>query len=199
MANNVCPWWLGYFLVSPLRRLWQPPGKILVPFVCEGMTVLEPGCGMGFFTLDLARIVGSKGRVVAVDLQERMLAGLKRRAARAGLLDRIDVRLAQADRLGVADLTGQVDVALALHVVHEVPDAAGFFTEIATTLKPDGKLLFVEPRGHVSAEAFDASLAMAEQAGFRIVDRPSVRRDPAALLALKDHAPVQPRWPPASG
>jgi SAM-dependent methyltransferase len=190
MANHVCPWWLGYFLVSPLRRLWQQPEKILSPFVGEGMLVLEPGCGMGFFTLDLARIVGPKGRVVAVDLQERMLAGLRRRAARAGLLGRIDVRLAQTDRLGVTDLAGQVDVALALHVVHEVPDVAGFFAEIAATLKPDGRLLFVEPRGHVSAEAFDASLTMAEQAGFRAVDRPHIRRDPAALLALKEHAPA---------
>jgi SAM-dependent methyltransferase len=190
MANHVCPWWLGYFLVSPLRRLWQPPEKILAPFVREGMLVLEPGCGMGFFTLDLARIVGPNGRVVAVDLQDRMLAGLRRRAARAGLLDRIDVRPAQANRLGIADLAGRVDVALALHVVHEVPDAAGFFAEIAASLKPDGRLLFVEPRGHVSADVFGASLAMAEKAGFRIVDRPTIRRDPAALLALKKHAPA---------
>lgn len=191
MANHICPWWLGYFLVSPLRRLWQHPERVLAPFVGEGMLVLEPGCGMGFFTLDLARIVGPKGRVVAVDLQERMLAGLRRRAARAGLLDRIDVRLAQANRLGVADLAGRVDVALALHVIHEVPDAAGFFAEIAASLKPEGRLLFVEPRGHVSADAFAASLALAEQAGLRIVDRPKIRREPAALLALKEHAPAQ--------
>jgi ubiquinone/menaquinone biosynthesis C-methylase UbiE len=189
MANHVCPWWLGYFLVSPLRRLWQHPEKILAPFVGEGMLVLEPGCGMGFFTLDLARMVGPKGRVVAVDLQSRMLAGLERRARRVKLADRIETRLAQANRLGVTDLAGRVDVAFALHVVHEVPDAAGFLAEIAATLKPDGRLLFVEPRGHVSAEAFDASLTMAEQAGFRVVDRPHIRRDPAALLALNEHAP----------
>ena len=187
MANHVCPWWLGYFLVSPLRRLWQPPEKILAPFVGEGMTVLEPGCGMGFFTLDLARMVGPNGRVVAVDLQEKMLAGLRRRAARAGLLGRIDVRVAQANRLGITDLAGQVDVAFALHVVHEVPDAGAFLAEIAATLKPDGRLLFVEPHGHVSESAFGASLAMAERAGFRIVNRPTIRRDPAALLALKEN------------
>jgi len=185
MANHVCPWWLGYILVSPLRRLWQHPEKTLTPFVGEGMLVLEPGCGMGFFTLDLARMVGSTGRVVAVDLQERMLAGLRRRAARAGLLDRIDVRLAQANRLGIADLAGHVDVAFALHVVHEVPDVASFFAEIVATLKPEGRLLFVEPRKHVSEDAFAASLAMAEKAGLRIVDRPKIRREPAALLALK--------------
>lgn len=185
MANRVCPWWLGYALVSPLRRLWQPPEKILAPFVRQGMFVLEPGCGMGFFTLDLARMVGPTGCVVAVDLQERMLAGLKRRARRAGLADRIEARLAQPDRLGISDLAGRVDVAFALHVVHEVPDAASFFSEIAATLKPDGRLLFVEPRGHVPEKAFAASLSLAVQAGFQVIDRPRIRRDPAALLAVK--------------
>jgi SAM-dependent methyltransferase len=192
MANHVCPVWLGYFLVSPLRRIWQRPEQILAPFVREGMLVLEPGCGMGFFTLDLARMVGPAGRVVAVDLQERMLAGLRRRARRAKLLDRIEARLAGSDHLGVVDLAGRVDVAFALHVVHEVPDIAGFFAEIASTLKPDGSLLFVEPRGHVSEDAFAASLALAENAGLRIVDRPRIRRDPAALLTKKEEGAAAP-------
>lgn len=185
MATHVCPWWLGYVLVSPLRRLWQRPDQILAPFVREGMLVLEPGCGMGFFTLDLARMVGPSGRVVAVDLQDRMLAGLKRRARRAKLLDRIEARLAGVDRLGTADLAGRVDVAFALHVVHEVPDVAGFFAEISTALKPNGTLLFVEPRGHVSEGAFAASLALAGSVGLRVVERPRIRRDPAALLTKK--------------
>lgn len=100
-------------------------------------------------------------------------------------MDRIEDRLARPDRLGVSDLAGRVDVAFALHVVHEVPDAASFFREIAASLKPDGRLLFVEPRGHVSEDAFAASLSLAVQAGFQVVDRPRVRRDRAALLALK--------------
>ena len=49
------------------------------------MTVLEPGPGMGFFTLELARIVGPEGRVVAVDVQPKMVEGLQKRARRAGL------------------------------------------------------------------------------------------------------------------
>ena len=68
------------------------------------MVVLEPGCGMGFFTLELARRVGKPGRVVAVDLQPKMLDGLRRRAKRAGLLDRLDIRRTEVDTLGVADL-----------------------------------------------------------------------------------------------
>lgn len=84
MAHRVCPWWLGYWLACPLRQYRQDPSKILAPYVREGMTVLEPGPGMGFFTLELARLVGATGRVVAVDIQRKMI-DLKRRAAKAGL------------------------------------------------------------------------------------------------------------------
>jgi len=92
LPQRVCPWWLGYLLVSPVRRLVQDPRKVLAPYVREGMTVLEPGPGMGFFTLELARLVGPSGRVVALDIQPRMLAGLSRRIARAGLLERLGGR-----------------------------------------------------------------------------------------------------------
>jgi len=53
-GHKVCPWWLGYLLACPLRRLSQDPGRILAPYVRGGMAVLEPGPGMGFFTLKLA-------------------------------------------------------------------------------------------------------------------------------------------------
>src|SRR5713226_6618958 len=82
MAHRVGPWWLGYFLLNPLRRFGQNPTNILSPHVREGMTVLEPGPGMGFFTLELARLVGSSGRVIAVEIQPKMLVRLKRRAAK---------------------------------------------------------------------------------------------------------------------
>ena len=49
---------------------------ILSPLVSEGMTVLEPGPGMGFFTLELARLVGPHGRVVSVEMQAKMLEAL---------------------------------------------------------------------------------------------------------------------------
>jgi ubiquinone/menaquinone biosynthesis C-methylase UbiE len=182
MAHGVCPWWLGYWLVNPLRRLWESPVKLLGPFVRESMTVLEPGCGMGYFTLDVARMVGPAGRVVAVDLQERMLAGLRRRAARAGLLERIEIRQARPDGLCLGDLAGRVDLALALHMVHEVPDPAAFLGELREALAPGGALVIVEPRGHVSAADFTATLAVAAGQGFDLDERVKVRADRAALL-----------------
>ena len=128
MPHRVCPWWLGYLLASPLRRLIQNPAKVLGPYVREGMTVLEPGPGMGFFTLELARLVGPTGRVLAVDIQPRMLASLRRRAARAGLADRVDIRVVPSDTLGLADMAGSVDFTSAIAVVHELPNVERFFT-----------------------------------------------------------------------
>jgi ubiquinone/menaquinone biosynthesis C-methylase UbiE len=87
MDEHVCPWWAGYLLANPLRRLLQKPEKIVSPYLRNGMTVLEIGPGMGFFTLPMARIVGASGRIICVDIQEKMIAGLMRRARRAGLAD----------------------------------------------------------------------------------------------------------------
>ncbi|HXZ81482.1 MAG TPA: methyltransferase domain-containing protein [Terriglobales bacterium] len=182
MANHVCPWWLGYLLACPLRRYLQDPGKILGPYVREGMTVLEPGPGMGFFTLELARLVGPSGRVIAVDIQPKMISGLKRRLARAGLLDRVDVRLGRSDSMGIADLAGTVHFILAAAVVHELPAAAQFFADAAKAAKPGATMLFFEPAGHVNEDKLQEELSAAAAAGFVVADRPAIRRSHAAVL-----------------
>lgn len=166
MAGRVCPPWIGYFLLNPLRKLVENPDKMFGQLVNDGMVVLEPGCGMGYFTLPLARMVGFDGRVVAVELQDKMLSVLSRRARKAGLIDRIELRQAVADSLGVEDLSGEVDFAVAIHLVHEIPDQASFFTQIWKALKPGGKLLVVEPKGHVSLDQFEQTVATAKRTGF---------------------------------
>jgi len=158
------------------------PRKLLAPYVRQGMTVLEPGPGMGFFTLELACLVGPSGRVLAVDIQARMLNGLRRRAAKAGLLSRIDTRLATPESLGLADFAGSVDFTLAFAVVHEMPAAAPFFAESAAASKSGASLLLAEPAGHVPASDFDAELHVADGAGFALVERPSIDRSHVALL-----------------
>jgi ubiquinone/menaquinone biosynthesis C-methylase UbiE len=178
----VCPPWLGYILASPVRKLWQDPHAILSPFVTAGMTVLEPGPAMGFFTLELARLVGPAGRVVAVDVQEKMLAALRRRAAKRGLDGRIEPRLATADGMGIADLAGRVDFALAFAMVHEVKDHARFFAEVGAALKPGGRLLLAEPRGHVSDETFAKFLRLAGENGLAASDGPTITASLTALL-----------------
>src|SRR5262249_11103499 len=110
--QELCPWWVGYLLASPLRKFLHNPRKMLAGHVRPGMIVLEPGPGMGFFPLELARMVGSSGLVVAVDVQPKMLKGLRRRVARASLLDSVEIRQAAPDSLGLDDLKSAVDFTL---------------------------------------------------------------------------------------
>ncbi|GAB7026697.1 class I SAM-dependent methyltransferase [Geotalea toluenoxydans] len=182
MSHGVCPHWVGYFLVSPLRRLFHNPEKILQPFVNPGMTVLDVGCAMGWFTIPLARMVGHQGKVVAVDVQEKMLRSLAKRARKAEVGERIVPRACTATSLEVPEFEGIVDFAVAFAVVHEVSDAGLLFQNIARALKPGGRCLVAEPKGHVRIEEFQRSLSMAEKAGLYVLDTPKVAGSHAALL-----------------
>jgi len=182
VSVKVCPWYVGYLLVNPFRRLWHDPRTILGPHLAAGMTVLEPGPGMGFFTLEMARWVGPTGRVIAVDIQPKMLARLRRRAENARLLDRIDIRPAQRDRLGIDDLEGKVDFVLVFAVVHELPDVPGFFRELRRVVKTGAKILVAEPWLHVSAGHFAATLQTAEDAGFQVAESMGIAMSRAAVL-----------------
>jgi ubiquinone/menaquinone biosynthesis C-methylase UbiE len=164
--SHVCPPWLGYFLVSPVRRLFQDPETILTPYVHESMTVLELGPGMGFFSLTLARLVGSQGRVVCVDLQEKMLKRLMKRAANAGVEQRITAIQATQDSLQLDAVAGSVDFTLAFAVIHEIPDKPRIFGEVYRAMKPGGLLFLSEPAGHVTQDAFDKTIGLAVSAGF---------------------------------
>jgi len=183
VPHSVCPWWMGYLLASPLRR-WgmQNPEKLLGPWIRPGFTILEPGPGMGFFTLPMARMAGPLGSVVALDVQPQMLAGLRRRAQRAQLAERLDLRLVSSHSLGIGDLAGSVDFVLAFAVVHEMPSAETFFAEAAQALRPGGFLYLAEPAGHVTDADFQAELEAASRAGLELYDHPKVRRSHAVVL-----------------
>jgi ubiquinone/menaquinone biosynthesis C-methylase UbiE len=182
MKHRVCPWWLGYWLLNPLRKFGQDPHEILVPYVREGMTVLEPGPGMGFFTLELARLVGPSGHVVAVDVQPKMIGKLRQRLGKTGLRERVDTRVAATESMGLGDLRGAIDFVLAFAVVHECSDSDRFFAEVAAVSKPGAKVLLAEPKGHVKVADFDAELTAAGKTGFAVVGRPVIRRSLVAVL-----------------
>jgi ubiquinone/menaquinone biosynthesis C-methylase UbiE len=182
MSPLLCPWWLGYPLASPARRWFHDPKRILSPYVHEGMTVLEPGPGMGHFTLEMAREVGHSGLVIAVDVQPKMLKVLSKRCLKAGLANRLETRVAKNDDLGVGDLKGKVDFVLAFAMVHELPDIPHFFSQVQKTLKPHARILLAEPKFHVNSTQFSRTLLAAERAGLKAVDHPSIRLSHTALL-----------------
>jgi SAM-dependent methyltransferase len=146
------------------------------------MTVLEPGPGMGFFTLELARLVGASGRIVAVDIQPRMIAGLQRRARKAGLTNRIDARVVPPTSIGLDDEASAIDFAFVFAVLHEMPAAGPFFAQAARVLRPGAALLLAEPTGHVDEAEFEDELAAAAQAGLTLMSNPAIEKCRTALL-----------------
>lgn len=179
MAGHICPWWGGHFIDNRFRRLLHKPEKILAPYVRDGMTVMDLGCGMGFFSIGMAKIVGDEGRVIAVDVQPEMLEVLRKRAEKAGLTSRIRTHRCEPDSIGVDD---PVDFVLAFWAVHEVPDLRGLLTQLNACLRSTGKFLATEPRFHVSARAFSRMIATAEDIGLKVLERPRVCLSRAVVL-----------------
>lgn len=185
-GGHTCPWWFIYAFDNPLRKRFQNPHKLLAPYVKAGDTVLDVGCGMGYFTLDLARLVGPEGKVIAADLQVEMLAGLRRRASRKGLLGRIRLQQSEPDQIGVKE---PIDFALAFWMVHEVKQPDLFFSQIYALLNEGGVCLFAEPKIHVSESGFEHSVSVAVAAGFQLTGRPKISLSRAAVFLKVSEAP----------
>jgi len=179
MAKHVCPWWLAYTFDNPLRRIFHKPEKIFSPYLDKGMTAIDIGCGMGFFSIGMARIVGETGKVISVDLQEEMLDILIKRATKAGVANRISTFLCDENNIGVNE---KVDFALTFWMAHETPDEFTFLKQIHSILKRSGRLLLAEPRMHVTSGEFNKTLSLAQEAGFKMIDTPKIYFSRTALL-----------------
>jgi ubiquinone/menaquinone biosynthesis C-methylase UbiE len=159
-------------LDTRFRRFLYRPERLAERYVKAGDRVLDFGCGPGFFSREFAKRVGEAGQVFSVDLQEEMLAILRRKLEPEGLMPRITTHRCKPDAISLpSDLNGTFDAAFAIFVVHEVPDPAKLFKEIALLLKPGGTLFYTEPPFIVSAREFRENLALAEEAGFLQVER----------------------------
>lgn len=166
--KHLFPWWAGYLLISPLRKLSLDPDRFLGEYITGGMTVIDAGCAMGYFSLPAARMAGETGRVICVDVQERMLATLQKRADKAGLGSRIKTRLCTAEWLMIDEYYGKADVAIAFGVIHEAPDEAAFISDIARALKPGGRLIIGEPKSPVPEHMFNEELKIAAACGLAL-------------------------------
>jgi len=178
-SNRICPVEKAGTLDTKIRRWLQNPQKILNPYIKEGMTVLDLGCGPGFFSVDIAQMVGSAGKVIAVDLQEGMLQKLRVKIKGTELENRITLHKCKEDKIGISE---NVDFVLAFYIVHEVVNKEGLFTEIETLLKPNGRVLIVEPPFHVSKRAFEETIGKAKAAGLTEVKRPQVLFNKAVVI-----------------
>ena len=167
----MCPWWFCFTFDNIFRKLVQDPEKILKPYIQEGSTVLDIGCGMGYFAIALARMVGETGQVIATDIQEQMLSALQRRAKRAGLEKRILLQLNAQDSLKI---DGKADFALAFWMIHEVSDRIRFLEQIKSTLRSGALFLMVEPTLHVNRDMYENTVRKAQEVGFILRSNPHI-------------------------
>ncbi len=183
MATNtderICPVERAGSLDNSIRKLLQNPRKLLRPYIREGNTVLDLGCGPGFFSVEIAHMLSGSGKVIAADLQEGMLDKVRKKINGTQLERSIVPHACRADAIGV---TESVDFVLAFYMIHEVPDHDALFRELNTIVKPDGRIFIVEPKFHVSQSSFAAMLAVAQRAGFVLEAAPKVFFSRAVLL-----------------
>jgi 2-polyprenyl-3-methyl-5-hydroxy-6-metoxy-1,4-benzoquinol methylase len=182
--KHVCPWYCCFTFDNIFRKLVQNPEKILEGLVQPGMTVLDVGPGMGYFSIPMAKMVGPEGRILALDIQEKMLQRLKERAIRNQVQERVECRLVADSHWGI---TGEVDFALSFWMVHEVPNQEEFIASIYKALKDNGKYLIAEPNFHVSKKMMEGTIALAKAVGFKSVERPKIFFSKAVVLQKPAH------------
>lgn len=169
--THVCPVERAGGLDNSLRRLLQNPRKILKPYIKKGMTVLDLGCGPGFFSIEIARLLSDSGKVIAADLQEGMLDKVRKKMLGTTLEQKIILHKCQEYSI---NLKHKVDFVFAFYVIHEIPDHDKLFKELTSILNPNGQLFIVEPKFHVSKESFDHMAGIIKNHGLLVADRPKV-------------------------
>ena len=139
------PAFIGHFLDSDFRRKMQPPDKIISRSgIKEGMKVLEVGCGSGAFTTFVARAVGNKGEVFALDIQPEMLKQIENKLKQPENKDIKNIRLVEGDALNMPFEDDSFDLVYSITVFQEIPDKNKALKEMKRVLKPNGVLSITE-------------------------------------------------------
>ena len=180
--RRICPVEYAGGLDNSFRRFLQNPRKILKPYIHEGLTILDLGCGPGFFSIEIAKMLKDSGKVIAADLQEGMLEKINKKIKGTILEQRISLHKCQEDTIGV---TENVDFILVFYMIHEVPNQLNLLKELKSILKPDGKIYIIEPKFHVSKKSFEEMINKTKDIGFEIVDRPRVFFSRTVLVTIK--------------
>lgn len=191
----VCPWWLCFTFDNPLRKLLHHPEKILAPYLRPGYKAIDVGPGMGYFTIPIAKLIGSSGLITAIDIQPKMLSVLTSRARKNQVSDRIKTYLAGPESIGSHE---KVDFILAFWMLHEVPNQHKLLAELRNLLKPDGLFLLVEPMIHIPKKSFSQTLQIADEVGFVVKENPRIRISHSALLTLKKNKNLEQVQPAAA-
>ena len=141
LRPRACPYSLAGALEVPGRRLVAAPERVLGAFgVRAGQTVLEIGPGTGFYSIEGARRVGGRGRLICLDVQPEMLQHTRRRLQAAGL----EAMFVQADACALPLRSASVDHVILITVLGEIPDRPAALADIGRILRPGGHLSVAE-------------------------------------------------------
>ncbi|PZA11156.1 methyltransferase [Rhodopseudomonas palustris] len=126
---------------NPLARATRSEQVVAQLQLRSGEHAIDIGCGPGRVTIPMARAVGPQGQVIALDVQDGMLAKVAAKAEAEALRNiqplRTDVREA-------AIPAGSLDAAVMVMALGEIPDGAGIFPSVFAMLRPGGRLLVAE-------------------------------------------------------
>jgi ubiquinone/menaquinone biosynthesis C-methylase UbiE len=162
-------------LDDPKRDAWQKPDEVVRALELKpGATVADLGAGTGYFTVRLAGPVGPQGRVLAVDVDQRLLDRVRDRAA-ALKLGNVGTVLASANDPHLA--ARSADLIFICNVIHHIENRSAYYRLLGLALKPGGRLAIVD--FHKREAPVGPALAMkiaredlireAEAGGFRMV------------------------------
>ncbi len=182
MNTYVCPVEVAGMLDNKFRKLFHNPQKILKPYIKEGMVVLDLGCGPGFFSVEIAKLLNKSGKVICADLQEGMLDIVREKIK--GSDNEILFQLHKCDGDSI-NLSSSVDFVLAFYMIHEVPDQVRLFDELKSILSPNGQILIIEPKFHVSKGSFNAMIGNLNDIGFEVIETPNVLFSRSILVKSK--------------
>ena len=160
--KSYCHLRLAGLLDNRLRKYFHNPNKILKPFIKKNMIVLDFGCGPGVFSIEMAQLLESTGKVIAIDMQKGMLDIIKRKIEGTPIEKIIELQQCTQEKVGLSE---NVDFALMFYVVHEVPNMENLFAEILPKINKDGLLMIVEPKV-VSKETFNTMIDRTKKYGF---------------------------------
>lgn len=162
-----CPAALSWLVDMPIRRRYVHPILDRVG-IRSGERVLELGPGPGMFTVDAAQRVGPEGRLIAVDIQPKMIAQVEERVRKAGLAN-VETHVADAYHLPLDNES--VDRAFLVTVLPEIPDQARALAELRRVLKPDGLLSITEEFTDPDYQFTFETIRHVEAAGFKLDQR----------------------------
>ena len=186
MAYRTPPWLMDWF-DRTLRGVLYDADRVVGPHVRASDRVADIGCGAGFYSVALSRLVGERGEVVLLDAQRSMLdRAVAHCEADPGATARLTPLRADGAELPI---DGRLDFALLSWMLHEVDDARTLWARLAELLAPGGRALVIEPRLHVSRARYERELAPAIELGLARQDVSGIFFSRAALLCARGRTP----------